>query len=183
VEGGVYRRRTAALVTRQRTGALLIPEEHLEKHRRRFPRFKPLNAQVLFAVRALAQRINDDATARLTELHLTARQYNYLSVIYVEESVTPNEIGTLIHTANPTVTSMLNALERDGLITRKQHPEDGRSSVVTLTARGKAVYEKAFQLHHDSMEETMAALNATEREQLVDLLVRLGDAFDGDAAS
>ena len=164
-------------MTRQRTGALVIPEEHLEKHRIRFPRFKPLNAQVLFAVRALAQRINDDATERLSELGLTARQYNYLSVIYVEESVTPNEIGTLIHTANPTVTSMLNGLERDGLIARNEHPADGRSSVVTLTARGKALYEQAFQLHHDHMEETMAVLTVAERRTLVGLLVRLGDAF------
>ena len=77
-------------MTRQRTGVLLIPEEHLEKHRRRFARFKPLNAQVLFAVRALAQRINDDTTERLADVGLTARQYNYLAVIYVEESVTPN---------------------------------------------------------------------------------------------
>jgi MarR family transcriptional regulator, 2-MHQ and catechol-resistance regulon repressor len=170
-------------MTRQRTGALLIPEEHLEKHRSRFPRFKPLNAQVLFAVRALAQRINDDTTERLAELGLTARQYNYLSVIYVEGSVTPNEIGTLIHTANPTVTSMLNSLEREGLITRKPHPDDARSSVVRLTARGKALYEQAFQRHHDPMEETMSALSDDERRQLVKLLVRLGDAFDqSDAA-
>lgn len=169
-------------MTRQRTGALLIPEEHLEKHRRRFPRFKPLNAQVLFAVRALAQRINDDATERLAELGMTARQYNYLSVIYVEERVTPNEIGTLIHTANPTVTSMLNALERDGLILREQHPEDGRSSVVTLTPRGKALYEKAFQLHHDPIEETMGALSPDERKKLVDVLVRLGDSFANSGA-
>lgn len=90
-------------MSRQRTGALLIPEEHLEKHRRRFPHFKPVNAQVLFAVRALAQRVDDDATERLSDLGLTARQYNYLSVIYVEENVTPNEIGTLIHSAPWTV--------------------------------------------------------------------------------
>jgi MarR family 2-MHQ and catechol resistance regulon transcriptional repressor len=165
-------------LTRQRTGALVIPEEHLEKHRRRFPRFKPLNAQVLFAVRALAQRINDDATERLAKLGLTARQYNYLSVIYVEGSATTNEIGKLIHTANPSVTSMLNGLEREGLISRKPHPTDRRSSIVRLTARGKALYERAFRLHHDPMEATMAALSDREREDLVRLLVRLGDAFE-----
>ena len=127
----------------------------------------------------LAERFNDDATARLAGLGLTARQYNYLSVIYVEENVTPNEIGTLIHTANPTVTSMLNALERDGLIARKAHPDDGRSSVVRLTAKGKTLYEKAFALHHDHMEETMGVLSDDERRTLVNLLVKLGDAFLG----
>jgi DNA-binding MarR family transcriptional regulator len=166
------------IVTRQRTGALLIPDGHLEKHRRRFPRFKPINAQVLFAVRALAQRVNDDATGRLAQLGLTAQQYNYLAVIYVEESVTPNEIGELIHTASPTVTSMLNALERSDLIVRTPSTTDRRSSVVSLTARGRSLYERAFRLHHDHMEETMGALSVDERQQLVDLLVRLGDAFD-----
>lgn len=156
----------------------MIPEEHLEKHRKRFPRFKPLNAQVLFAVRALAQRINDDTTERLGELGLTARQYNYLSVIYVEGSVTTNEIGRLIHTASPSVTSMMNSLEHAGLIARHGNPEDGRSSIVRLTPRGKALYERAFQLHHDPIEETLAALSEREREELVKLLVRLGDAFE-----
>src|SRR5258708_1919864 len=116
-EGAPLNDGETATMTRQRTGALLIPEEHLEKHRRRFARFRPLNAQVLFA------------------------------------------------------------LERDGLIVREAHPEDGRSSVVSLTARGKSLYEKAFQLHHDQLEETMAALTTDERKKLVDLLVRLGDSF------
>lgn len=158
--------------------ALVIPEQHLDKHVRHFSdAFEPLNAQVLFTLRALAQRINDNATEALAPLGLTARKYNYLSAIYVEGKVTPNEIGTLIHTANPTVTSMLNALERDGLIVREAHPEDGRSSVVTLTPRGKALYERAFQLHHDPLEETMATLTVDERKKLIDILVRLGDAF------
>ena len=116
------------------------------------------------------------AKSTVSRLTHTLTRLGYL--IYVEESVTPNEIGTLIHTANPTVTSMLNALERDGLVVREQHPEDGRSSVVTLTARGKALYEKAFLLHHDPIEETMAVLSANERTKLVDILVRLGDSFE-----
>ena len=72
---------------------------------------------------------------------------------------------------------MLNALERDGLIVREQHPAAGRSSVVTLTPRGKLLYERAFQLHHDALEETMGVLSNDERKKLVDLLVRLGDSF------
>jgi DNA-binding MarR family transcriptional regulator len=60
---------------------------------------------------------------------------------------------------------------------REQHPGDGRSSVVSLTPRGKSLYEKAFQLHHDPIEETMGVLTAHERAKLVDILVRLGDSF------
>lgn len=165
-------------MSRQRKGVLLIAADHLEKHRQRYPRFKPLNVQLLFAIRALAQRINDDITERFAEIGLTARQYNYLSVINVEKGISTNEIGTLIHTANPTVTQMLNALERDGLIVRKQHPHDRRRFVVKLTPKGRALYEKAFRLHHDHLEDRMsAALSVAEREQLLGSLVRLGESF------
>lgn len=157
--------------------ALVIPEQHLDKHVRHFSdAFEPLNAQVLFTLRALAQRINDNATEALAPLGLTARKYNYLSAIYVEGKVTPNEIGTLIHTANPTVTSMLNALESDRLIKRSAHPTDKRSFYVELTPRGKALYDKAFKLNHARIERSMAALTTAERRQLLALLMKLGDA-------
>jgi len=58
-------------MTRQRTGALLIPRSTWKSTVAGSRAFKPLNAQVLFAVRALAQRINDDATERLGALGLT----------------------------------------------------------------------------------------------------------------
>ena len=129
-------------------------------------RFEPLNAQVLFALRALAQRVNDHATEVLSPLGLTARQYNYLAVIYVEGRVTPNEISRLIHTANASVTSMLNSLERDGLITRTEHPDDKRSFVVELTPAGKALYDQAFKVNHAHTGQMMARLSAAERKQL-----------------
>lgn len=165
-------------MARKKNGALIIPQQHLDKHVGRFSdAFEPLNAQVLFCLRALAQRINDNATEWLSPLGLTARQYNYLAVVYVEGKVTPNEIGNLIHTANPTVTSMLNSLERDGLVTRTAHPSDKRSSVVELTARGKMLYDKAFKLHHQQIDRSMEMLTEGERRQLLALLVKLGGAF------
>jgi DNA-binding MarR family transcriptional regulator len=162
----------------KRTGALMIPQQHLDKHIRRFAdAFEPINAQLLFTLRALAQRINDNATESLSPLGLTARKYNYLSVIYVEGKVTPNDISTLIHTANPTVTSMLNALERDGLITRSVHPDDKRSFVVQLTPKGKSLYERAFKLNHANIDRSLAKLSMEERRQLFALLLKLADAI------
>jgi DNA-binding MarR family transcriptional regulator len=165
-------------MARARTGVLLIPEEHLEKHRRDFDAdFDPITSQTLFALRALAQRVNDQCSGWLAPLGLTARQYNYLAVVYAEGSVTPNVIGSRIHTANPTVTSMLDALERDGLVSRRENPADKRSFVVELTQRGRALYRRAFRLHHQNLSRIMRGFSREERRQLLDLLLKLGDAF------
>ena len=115
---------------------------------------------------------------------MTARQYNYLSVIYVEERVTPNEIGTLIHTANPTVTSMLNALERDGLIVREQRiPKTGavqwssRQNAGNTLRRGVSTARPRPDRGDDG-----GAPEPDERKKLVDVLVRLGDSFANSSA-
>ncbi len=166
------------------TRSILIPQEHIDQHLREFPGlFEASSTQVLFAVRALAQRINDRATDWLSPLGLTSTQYNYLAVLYAKRAtgLTLNDISGLVHTANGSVTTMINALERSSLVKRTPHPSDGRSSVIFLTARGRKLFERAFQLHHENIERTFAGLAIADRKALLAGLERLGDAFAKDS--
>jgi DNA-binding MarR family transcriptional regulator len=161
-------------------GSILIPQHHIDEHLREFPGvFEPYSTQVLFAVRALAQRVNDRATEWLAPLGLTATQFNYLAVLYAQRStgLTLNDISALVHTANASVTSMINALERESLVKRTPHPSDGRSSVVNLTARGRKLFERAFRVHHEHIERTLAGISVADRRAILNGLVRVGDAF------
>jgi DNA-binding MarR family transcriptional regulator len=88
-----------------------------------------------------------------------------------------NDISNLLHTANGSVTTMINALERTALVKRTPHPSDGRSSVVFLTARGRKLFERAFHLHHENIERTLSDISVAERQAILAGLVRIGDAF------
>jgi DNA-binding MarR family transcriptional regulator len=162
------------------SASILIPQAHLDEHSREFPGvFEPYSTQVLFAIRALAQRVNDRATEWLAPLGLTATKFNYLAVLYAQRStgLTLNEISELVHTANASVTSMINSLERESLVKRTPHPSDGRSSVVRLTARCRKLFERAFRHHHENIERTLAGIPVAERRAILDGLVRVGAAF------
>jgi DNA-binding MarR family transcriptional regulator len=165
---------------RKRPAAILIPEDHIALFQREFPDvFDPSSTQVVFAIRALAQRIIDRAAEWLAPYGLTATKFTYLAVLYArrESGITLNELSTLVHTSNATVTSMIDSLEREGLVERTPHPTDRRSVVVIPTAKGKALVADAFAVHHRSIDRAMATFDAGERAQLLDLLVRLGNAF------
>ncbi|HEY4024668.1 MAG TPA: MarR family transcriptional regulator, partial [Pseudonocardiaceae bacterium] len=106
-------------------------------------------AMVRLSRRMRAQRAPDS---------LSLNKVSVLAHLYHHGPSTPGEITVAERQRPQSLTRVFAELERDGLIVREAHPEDGRSSVVTLTPRGKTLYEKAFQLHHDPLEETMAAL-------------------------
>jgi DNA-binding MarR family transcriptional regulator len=92
--------------------------------------------------------------------------------------MTLSELSRYIHTSNATVTSMVAALERDGLVQRRAHEVDGRSTVVSLTEAGRALMREAIPVHHGHWAAALADLSIAEREQLGDLIIRAGTGFD-----
>jgi DNA-binding MarR family transcriptional regulator len=153
----------------------------LAKQAAAFPEsFERHSVVALFALRTLAQRITDYTNEALAPFGLNAAKFNYLMVLYVSpnDEMTLSELSRFIHTSNATVTSMVAALERDGLVARRAHEVDGRSTVVNLTPKGKALMDDAIPVHHGNWVAALADLSTAEREQLADLIIRAGTGFD-----
>jgi DNA-binding MarR family transcriptional regulator len=165
-------------------GFIVVPERVLEGFP---PRAKSIynreSTQLLFTVRAVAQVINDQANTWLLPLGLTAGKYNYLAAIYASArgagspGLTPNELRSLIHTTSASVTQMVDALVRDGLVVREDHAQDRRSIYITMTAAGKQVFEKAFRVHHQNIERALSGISDKDRQTLTTLLARVGTGF------
>jgi len=178
VKGGPAAGRT------QRKAIARLPAAMLERTRELFPNtFEEHTVEALFALRALAQRINDRSNDVLAPLGLNAAKYNHLVVIYMspKQQLTMNEISNLIHTTNSSVTSMIDVLERDGLVKRVPNPDDGRSVVVHLTAKGRRRVAEAIPLRNRDIAIGMGALSVAERAQFVSLLIRISESFDREA--
>ncbi len=157
-----------------------MPDEQIAAVVAQFPDvFDPDTHRALFALRATAQRVNDRANEWLAPLGLTVGKYNYLVALASSEtrSRTLNEIGSLIHTSSATVTGMIAALERDGLVEREDNPADGRSTIARLTPRGEVLLRKAMPPHQRNIAAAMKDFSHAERRQLFALLLRLGAGF------
>lgn len=75
-------------------------------------------------------------------------QGRILYVLWQNENITISNLAAHTSLANTTLTSMLDRMERSGLIVRKVDPNDRRSSLITLTSKAKGLkddYEKISQ--------------------------------------
>lgn len=74
------------------------------------------------------------------------------------------------------VAQRLNKLERGGLIRRDPDPDDGRGTVIALTAAGRAAIEETLPAHLATEQAILSTLDPAERAQLATLLRRVREA-------
>ena len=130
------------------------------------------------------------AFARLSEARLKPLGFGVgcLPVLVALESgqaTTQRDLARFAKMEQPSMAQMLGRMERDGLIWRSPDPNDGRSSLVALTPRGKSRLPDACIVLFQGNREAMKGFSRAEREQFVLLITRLIANLDGieDAAA
>ena len=95
------------------------------------------------------------------------------------EPLEPSVIADRLIITTGSMTSMLNTLERRGLVHRRPHPDDRRKLLVAITAKGTAVIEEMVPSLH-SRERTIIedALTKAEQRQLRTLLAEVQASID-----
>ncbi len=144
------------------------------------------STRVVFAIRALAQIINDEANGWLATLGLNSGSYNYLITLYAAGTgyaLTQNEIRQHVHTTHASVAQMVRTLERDGLVKRTKNPLDARSVVVRLTPKGIRLMKRAAPIHHRMIEQKMKHVPTADRRRLMELLLSVSRGFEGAEAA
>jgi len=73
----------------------------------------------------------------------------------------------------PSMAQMLARMERDGLVTRRPDPEDGRSSLYSLTDKARGQLPALNQALTEGGREALAGFSAEEEDILRGLLKRI----------
>ena len=73
----------------------------------------------------------------------------------------------------PTVTKMLQRLERAGLLRRERDPDNARLWRVYLTGRGRELQQPVRDLRRQVERRLLTGLSDEERERLLALLARM----------
>lgn len=72
------------------------------------------------------------------------------------------------------VCRLVDRLEREGLVERRQCELDGRNNVLVISARGRALRRAMWPVYASAIQEHLGAhLSQAEAEQLVQLLTKL----------
>jgi DNA-binding MarR family transcriptional regulator len=84
--------------------------------------------------------------------------------------LTPSALAQAAGVTRGTMTGLLAGLERSGLVTRTQHPEDGRMVHIELTEQAPELFEQVLPERISRIMRFMSALTADEQRQLRALL-------------
>jgi DNA-binding MarR family transcriptional regulator len=112
----------------------------------------------------------------------TSLELSVLGHLHRRGPLTPGEIAAAERVQPQTLTRTLTSLEGGGLISRAEHPQDGRRAILALTGTGLDTLRRDMARRDSWLASAMTAnLTSTEGELLrlaAGLLERIADAAE-----
>jgi DNA-binding MarR family transcriptional regulator len=125
----------------------------------------------LFSV--ITRRLVEAERPLLDARGLTMWQYAALTCLARSPAPTQLQLAAAIRYDKTRLISLLDELERDGLVRREPDPSDRRARIVRITAKGRRRHAAAAADIRAMEEELLSALTPAERAALLSALPKL----------
>jgi DNA-binding MarR family transcriptional regulator len=89
------------------------------------------------------------------------------------EGLKMNELSRLLMVTGGNVTTIVDQLEKEGLVERLDEPADRRAFRIRLTRSGEKTFAEMARAHEHWVVELLAGLSRREHDELLKLLAKL----------
>jgi DNA-binding MarR family transcriptional regulator len=137
-------------------------------------------ADVFFTV---AHRLKRTVNARVQLHGLSMARLRVLFQLMERPAIRMGELSACVDVAPRTMTSTVEAMERDGLVRRRPDPSDRRATIVSITDAGRRSFDEGRRQQASAIADVFEALDLDQRlalEGVLDALLRA--AADADEA-
>jgi len=119
-----------------------------------------------FASKVWRTQVNEDPICQLS-----FNEYDYLKVIQASpEPIRLTDLAIEMQVTKPSATTMVQRLEKKGLVERKASLEDARSKLVALTHKAELGLEEESKIYQVMAQILESRLSEQESKQLNQLL-------------
>lgn len=132
-----------------------------------------LDSSLGFLMTRTARSMKRALDARLLDRNLTATQYIVLARLWEEDGISLSELGERLYFDNPTLTGIVDRMERDGLLQRQRDEDDRRVVKVHLTAKGRTLYHDIGYLAEETDAESWEGFTESQKKELLNYLERI----------
>jgi DNA-binding MarR family transcriptional regulator len=95
---------------------------------------------------------------------LTTSQFFLLIALYEENGILISKLAEKVALDKATLTGIIDRLERDGLVERRDDPKDRRAIRVYLTPKAESLREELLEIYHRNNSRFLSVLSEEERE-------------------
>ncbi|MBR1838955.1 MAG: MarR family transcriptional regulator [Bacteroidaceae bacterium] len=132
--------------------------------------FAILNGKVFAAINRKLQR-----NFNRSGLGITPEQWTVLFYLSQQDMVTQQALCDMVYKDKPSMTRIIDAMERTKLVKRQANPNDRRSNLIRLTRHGRAVKERAEKIALITQRESLRGLSIADISIAQDVLRRVFD--------
>lgn len=140
--------------------------------------------RLCFQLLSVSAAIDRDCATRLAPHGLSEGRFIVLFLLHgAGGTLPPHELAERAGVSRATISGLLDGLQREGLLQRRNDAEDGRRLQIVLTARGKRLAEDLFNQHTQWIGGLFDGLDGGERVQLSRLLAKVWQHTDSGRTS
>ncbi len=123
-----------------------------------------------YLINHMARIFAQELAARIKPLGLTTGTFPALLELWDQDGLTQKQLVDRLGIEQATMANTLNRMERDGLVTRRKDPNDGRAQLVWLTEHARGLQAPAIAAAEGVNSDLLLGLNADEQAQLLALM-------------
>ena len=83
---------------------------------------------------------------KVNEIDITVEQWRILFYLWKEDGVNQQELALIAKKEKSTMTRQIDALEKKGLVERRNLSKDKRNKLIFLTEKGSAIENKSLEV-------------------------------------
>ena len=110
---------------------------------------------------------------QLKDFGLTPCQFEVLMILWEEDGILLSELGRRVSRDGPTITGVIDRMEKKMLVKRKRDSRDRRAVRVVLTSKSRGMEEQLSITKKKILERITKHLSTREINQLDSMLVKM----------
>lgn len=111
----------------------------------------------------------------LARHELSPGRFGLLMLIAQNPGLTQSRLAEAIQLDRSSMVPILDRLQAEGLVERRDSPSDRRSYEVLITVKGRNLLDRALPLVQQHEERIVQGLSKAERTELLDMLRRIAE--------
>lgn len=135
------------------------------------------NRSAGFLANHMARLFAKGLQQNIKPLGLAPAQFMTLLALWEKDGLTQRELVERLDVEQATMANTLTRMERDGLLTRRAHPDDGRSQSIHLTPKAISLRQAAMDAAQSVNAIALSELEEEEKKLFLDLTHRVINAL------
>ena len=117
--------------------------------------------------------IHRHVSEKLMKWNLSVPKYGVLKRVYDHKELSISYLSGQIFRGNSNMTTLINRMERDGLIQCSNGQKDRRATMIRLTPKGLRLAPVVIKEYRAFQQQMMECLSTKERQVLIKLLKKI----------